>query len=374
MAPIDYYTVLGVARNSSAEEIKAAYRRLALKHHPDRNPGDKSAEDKFKEINQAYEVLSDPKKKTLYDQYGHAGVGQGGQGPFAGRPGAGGQQDFGDIFGDIFENFFGGEGGPGGGRGRRGQRGSDLKYELEDDLEQAFHGVEMPVNFPRWENCKSCAGQGASPGTGRKSCPRCAGAGRIQFSQGFFSLSQTCPECAGQGSVISSPCKDCKGQGRKRGMAKLKIKIPPGVQAGTTLRVGEEGEPGPQGGPAGDLYVVLKVKDHPQFHREGDDLVYEKPLSFPQAALGCVLEVPTIDGQKARIRVNPGTQTGTVFRIKEHGMPRLSTKVKGDLLVRVRVEVPRTLSPKQKELIKDLAATMGVDVEASGGLFKKLFE
>ena len=368
----DYYSTLGVARNANLDEIKAAYRKLALKHHPDRNPGNKAAEEKFKEINQAYEVLADPKKKALYDQYGEAGVSQGAgaRGPFGGGHGA----DVNDIFGDIFENFFGGQG-QGGGRGRgRGQRGNDLKYEMEVDLEQAFRGAELPVNFPRWETCKSCGGNGAQPGTGRKTCGRCGGAGRIQFSQGFLSLSQTCPDCQGHGSVIQSPCKDCKGAGRKRSQAKLKIKIPAGVQTGTTLRVSDEGEPGQFGGPAGDLYVVLRVKDHPQFHREGDDLVYEKPVSFPQAALGCQLEVPTLDGERARIRVHAGTQTGTVFRIKEHGMPRLNGRGKGDLLVRVRVEVPRELTPKQKELLKELAASMGVDVEASGGLFKKLFE
>jgi molecular chaperone DnaJ len=367
--PADYYQVLGVPRNATLDEIKGAYRKLALRFHPDRNPGNKAAEETFKEINAAYEVLSDAKKKQLYDQYGHAGLQQGGPGPYAGA----GVGDFGDIFGDIFENFFGGaRGGP-----HRGQRGNDLKYELEVDLEQAFSGTQLPVSFMRWESCKPCGGSGATLGTGRKACGRCHGSGRIQFSQGFFSLSQTCPDCQGHGSIIQSPCKECRGTGRKRSQARLTIKIPPGVHTGTTLRVSEEGEPAVHGGLPGDLYVVVHVKEHPQFHRDGDDLVYEKALSFPQAAAGCMLEVPTLDGQKARIRVPPGCQNGTLFRVKEQGMPRLNSRTRGDLLVKVRIEVPRSLTPKQRDLLREFAKTLGQDVgdvPGSGGIFKKLFE
>lgn len=364
--PTDYYQVLGVPRNATADEIKAAYRRLALKVHPDRNPGDKTAEGKFKEVNSAYEVLSDPKKRQSYDQHGHAGVAQGAEG----FGGAGPGQDFGDIFGDIFENFFRGQG-----RGtRRAQRGADLKYEMPIELEQAYHGAEKPITFQRLETCPPCGGTGARPGTGRRTCAKCNGSGRVQFSQGFFAMTQTCSACGGHGTVIEAPCRECRGAGSVRRSAQIKIKIPPGVHDGTMLRITEEGEPGPLGGPRGDLYVVTRVKDHPQFHRDGDDLVFERPLSFPQAALGCTLEVPTLNGQKARIKIVAGCQTGTLFRIKEQGMPKLQSRGKGDLLVRVRVEVPRSLTAKQKELLKEYAQTLSQDVGESSGIFKGLFD
>lgn len=360
----DYYQTLGVARNASPEEIKAAFRKLALKYHPDRNPGSKESERKFKELNEAYGVLSDPEKRTAYDQFGRAGVS--GQGAGGGTP-----FDFNDVFGDIFESFFGG--GPSR-RGARARRGADLRYEMAIRLEDAYHGAQIPLEYSRTENCPSCRGTGAKSGSGLKRCPSCRGSGRIQYAQGFFSLSQTCSNCGGEGSVVESPCSACHGAGKVRRAHKITVKVPPGVGDGTTLRVQGAGEAGPGGSPSGDLYVVLKVKDHPRFTRSGDDLIFERAISFPQAALGCSVEIPILNGQKARVKVPAGVQEGTVLRIKEQGMPRLNTGKHGDLLIKIHIDVPRTLTEEQKKLLRDLAQAMGEAVEEDqGGFFHRMF-
>jgi molecular chaperone DnaJ len=372
----DYYKLLGVPKNATEGELKAAYRKLAMKHHPDRNPGDKASEEKFKEINQAYETLSDSRKRQMYDQFGPAGVGAGAgaQGPFGGF---GGFENAGDVFGDLFENFFGGAGGGTGGGRRRSERGDDLKVGVELTLEQAFASdTKIPVRFERSETCRICKGSGAKPGTGVKTCATCRGRGRVQFSQGFFSMQQACPTCGGWGQIIEKPCTECRGAGRARREAKLTLHIPAGAQTGTVLRISGEGEAG-AGGP-GDLYVELRVKPHPHFDRDGDDLIYAKVLTFPQATLGATVEVPTIDGEKTQVKVPAGIQHGTSLRLRDRGMPRLQGRGRGDLLVQVRVEVPKDLTEKQKELLREYEKSLEHEEnpgtrEAEGGVFKKIF-
>ncbi|MBI4057029.1 MAG: molecular chaperone DnaJ [Elusimicrobia bacterium] len=363
----DYYQLLGVPRNATADEIKSAFRKAALKYHPDRNPGNKQAEEKFKELNEAYEVLSDTKKRQLYDQFGHAGVsaggGQAGPGGFGGVEGAG----FGDVFGDIFENFFSG------GQRSRTRKGADLKYEVEISLEDAYHGTQIPVHFERTELCDVCGGLGAKPGSGLKRCTTCKGSGRVQFAQGFFSLTQTCGQCGGEGQIIETPCRHCQGSGRMRKRAQLTVRIPPGVHEGSTLRISEAGEAGGKGAQNGDLYVFIRVKAHAQFERQENDLIYSSPISFPKLAIGCTLEVPTLNKEKAKIRIPAGTQDGAVFRIREKGMPKLGQRGYGDLLVKIRVEIPRHLTDKQKEILKDFSKTLGEKEEEEGGIFKKIF-
>ncbi|MBI5598055.1 MAG: molecular chaperone DnaJ [Elusimicrobia bacterium] len=392
----DYYELLGVPRNADEAEIKRSYRKLALKFHPDRNPGDAKSEARFKEINQAYEVLSDQGKRKLYDQYGEAGVqaGSAGAGGGAGNPfsGFGGGADVGDIFGDIFENFFaGGSGSPTGGRRRRARRGHDLKYDVEISLEEAFEGTRLPLRYEREEGCASCDGTGAKKGTGLKRCGTCGGTGRVQFSQGFFAMTQACSACGGEGQTVETPCADCHGAGRRRSSHKVTVRIPPGIYDGATLRISGEGEAGGRGGEAGDLYVHIRLKPHPRFTRDEDDLVYESRISFPQAALGGKVTVPTIAGEPSRIKIPAGTSDGSAFRVKGKGMPRLKGRGTGDLIVRVRLEVPKELSAKQRQLLLELAQSMGVtdaldgdgggekpeeagpDDGSSGGLFKKFF-
>ncbi len=382
----DYYQLLGVARNATPDEIKAAYRKQALKHHPDRNQGDKAAEEKFKEINQAYEVLSDPNKRRLYDQVGPAGFAAGGVGSGAGAGhggfqgfggGGAGPEAFGDAFGDLFENLFGARAGGGGGRSRHG---SDLKIEVELTLEQAYNGDDIPLSFQRSETCSICRGSGAKPGSGFRRCPTCHGAGRVQFSQGFFSMSQACPQCAGEGQIVESPCKDCRGSGAQSKTAKLTVKIPPGIEEGHSLRISGEGEAGPRGASPGDLYVGVRVKHHPHFERDGNDLLYTQRLSFPDAALGCAVDVPTLEPEKAKLKLPAGVQDGTVFRVRGKGMPVLQGRGKGDLLVKVKVEVPRELTARQKELLKEFARTLTHEPAEDGkkpkddeSLFKKMF-
>jgi molecular chaperone DnaJ len=345
MSKRDYYEVLGIPRNASDQEIKSAYRKQALKYHPDRNAGDKDAEERFKEAAEAYGVLGDPDKRQRYDTFGHAGVGGGaGFDPtiFA---------DFGDILGDFF--------GFGDMFGRR-RRGADLRYNLELTFEEAAFGTEAKVQIPRAETCATCSGSGAAPGTQPAACPACGGSGQVTFQQGFFSVARTCGRCRGAGRIVTAECKQCHGQGRIAVERKLQIKIPPGVDTDSQLRISGEGEPGTAGGPPGDLYVVVRVKEHELFKRDGSNLFCEIPVSVTQAALGASVEVPTLDGGRTRLHVPEGTQPGTVLRIRHQGFPHLGSKGRGDLHVLVRVVVPKHLSSEQKKLLEQLARTLPV--------------
>ncbi|MDO8802987.1 MAG: molecular chaperone DnaJ [Elusimicrobiota bacterium] len=373
MASNDYYRTLGVARNAGHDEIKTAYRKLAMKHHPDRNPGNNDSESAFKEINEAYEVLSTPEKRQIYDQYGvdglKAGAG-GGRGGFGGFQGA----DLGDMFGDLFENLF--TQGQGGGRGKpRTRRGADLKYGASITLEEAFSGVKVPVNFERTEVCQECDGTGARGKTGIRKCPACQGAGRVQYSQGFFSFSQACPDCGGQGEVISTPCRACGGAGRQKKSAIINIKIPAGVEDGAVLRVSGGGDAGLRGGDSGDLYIQVSLKHHPHFERQGPDLAYECPVAVWQAALGGETDVPVIEGGRVKIKIPQGTQHGKVFRVPKQGMPAAGGRDRGDLLVKVKLEVPHDLTPRQRELFEELAKIAGHETpaeEKEKSFFKKI--
>ncbi|MCV6589469.1 MAG: molecular chaperone DnaJ [Marinobacterium sp.] len=350
MSQRDYYEVLGVARDASDRDIKKAFRRMAMKYHPDRNPDDAAAEESFKEVNEAYEVLSDAQKKAAYDQYGHAGVhGQGGhgQGGFDGG--------FGDIFGDVFGDIFGGGGG---GRRRSSvQRGADLRYNLDLSLEEAVRGVETTIKVPTLVACETCDGSGAKPGTQPKTCGTCGGVGQVRMQQGFFSVQQTCPTCRGEGKIVSDPCTDCRGQGRKEKTKTLSVKIPPGVDTGDRIRLSGEGEAGVNGGPAGDLYVQVNVLDHPIFERDGKHLYCEVPISFVDAALGGELEVPTLDG-RVKLKVPAETQTGKLFRLRGKGIAPVRGGSTGDLLVKVVVETPVKLNKRQKELLREFEDEM----------------
>ena len=357
MAKRDYYEVLGVQKGIAAEEIKKAYRKLAAKHHPDKNPGDKSAEEKFKELGEAYEVLSDPQKRAAYDQYGHAAFDRR-AGGFGG--GAGGFHDPLDIFrevfggGGIFEDFFGG------GRSdpTQPQRGDDLRYDMELTFEEAAHGCEKEISVSKLDRCETCNGSGAEAGSKTATCSTCGGRGQVINSRGIFSIAQTCPRCQGAGRVIEKPCHTCKGAGRRERSTKIKLKIPAGVDTGSRLRSGGNGEAGARGGPSGDLYVVLHVKPHPIFQRDGDDLLCEVPISFVQAALGAEINVPALDG-KANIRVPAGTQPGTMFRLKGKGVKNVQGYGHGDLHVRIQVEVPSHLSAEQKAKLQEFAELCG---------------
>jgi molecular chaperone DnaJ len=374
----DYYSLLGVARNATDAEIKSAYRKLAMKHHPDRNPGNKEAEAKFRQINGAYEALSDPKKRRMYDQYGEAGVNQG-AGGFGGQGGPGfegfGQGvDVNEVFGDLFENLFGGQGGQrGGGGGRRQARGNDLKYETTISLEDAFKGVQLPLHFQRVESCVTCHGSGGKPGSGVKRCTQCRGSGRVQVSQGFFAMSQTCPRCGGEGQIVEDPCKDCRGQGRVRKDAELKVKIPPGIYHGATLRISGEGEGGPRGAQPGDLYLEVHIKPDPRFERKDDDLSVGATVDIATAALGGQTTVPTIDGEPVTVKISHGTQHGATLRVREKGMPKLHGRGRGDLLVHVRVDVPRDLTARQKELLEAFQKTLHEDHAKDPGVFGRIF-
>jgi molecular chaperone DnaJ len=376
----DYYHLLGVARNASDAEIKRAYRKLALKYHPDRNPGNKEAEEKFKEINTAYSVLSDTKKRQVYDQFGHAGV----EGAAAGAgPGFGGFEgfgagfgpgaDLGDIFGNIFEEAFG-FGTRAGRRSERGYRGADLKYDIAVTLEEAFGGTEKPLSYQKSAACQACDGSGAAKGYGLKTCPACNGRGRVQFAQGFFSMSQTCSACGGRGKVIEKPCPTCGGSGRIGKNVTLSVRIPKGVTDGTTLRVSGAGDAGENGGTSGDLYVEVSVEPHRIFDRRGNTLFYTGTITYPQAVLGTVLDVPLIEGGRTTIKIPAGTPHGAVFRLREKGMPYVGARRKrGDLLVKIAVDVPRKITPRQKELISELAGDLSVETSGKENIFKKFF-
>jgi molecular chaperone DnaJ len=346
MAKRDFYEILGVAKNASEDDIKKAYRKLAMKYHPDRNPDNKEAEEKFKEVKEAYEMLTNPEKREAYDRYGHAGVDPnmgGGGGGF----GAGG---FGDAFGDIFGDIFGG--GRGRSSGPQVYRGADLRYNLEITLEQAAHGYETTIRVPSWDKCDTCHGSGAKPGTSPVTCTTCSGHGQVRMQQGFFSIQQTCPKCHGSGKIIPEPCAACGGAGRIKRNKTLEVKIPAGIDNGMRIRSTGNGEPGTNGGPSGDLYVEIHIKPHPVFQREGDDLHCEMPISFAKAALGGEIEVPTLTG-KVSFTVPEGTQTGKTFRLKGKGVKGVRSGYTGDLFCHVVVETPVKLTDKQKELLRE---------------------
>jgi len=350
----DYYEVLGVSRTATEDEIKKAYRKLALKYHPDKNPENRrEAEERFKELVEAYQVLSDSERRGLYERFGHAAFEQGGATGFDFSAG------FEDIIGDLFGDFFGAGRGRGGSRARR--RGQDLRYELEVAFEEAAFGCEKTISVPRLAPCETCGGRGAKPGTAPRTCPQCRGSGQVRFQQGFFSIAKTCGHCNGQGSVIAHPCPSCNGTGAQRRTHQLSIKIPGGVDTGSRLKLRGEGEAGASGGPPGDLYVVLHVREHSLFTREANDIVCEVPLSFTQAALGVEIDVPTLDGP-TKVKIPPATQSGQVLRLKGRGIPDLNGYGRGDQLVRVIVETPRKLSARQRELLEEFARLSGEEV------------
>ena len=368
MAKRDCYEVLGVERSAGPDDIKKSYRMLAVKHHPDKNPGDKSAEEKFKELGEAYDILSDPQKRALYDQHGHAAFDR-----RAGGFGAGGFHDpldiFREVFGGsgIFENLFGG----GSSDATQPQRGNDLRYDMEITFEEAAHGCEKEITLTKPDTCETCQGSGAEPGSRARTCPNCRGRGQVINSRGIFSIAQNCPNCQGAGQVFEKPCKSCRSEGRRERSSKIKLRIPAGVDTGSRLRSAGNGEAGFRGGPAGDLYVVLHVKAHSIFQRDGDDLLCEVPVSFIQAALGAEIEVPALDG-KAAIRVPPGTQPGTMFRLKGKGIMNVQGYGHGDLHVRINVEVPTHLSAAQKAKLQEFAELCsGKESPISQGFFEK---
>ncbi|MCL6269995.1 molecular chaperone DnaJ [Sansalvadorimonas sp. 2012CJ34-2] len=354
MSKRDYYEVLGIARDASDKEMKKAYRRMAMKFHPDRNPGDKESEEKFKEVNEAFEILSDPQKRGAYDQYGHAGVdpGMGGHGGFGGGFDGG---NFSDIFGDVFGDIFGGGGGRGHGRSSV-QRGADMRYDLVLDLEEAVRGVEKKIRIPTLIACKTCDGSGAKKGTSPVTCGTCHGHGQVRMQQGFFAVQQTCPECHGSGKMIKDPCGDCHGQGRIKEYKTLSVKVPKGVDTGDRIRLSGEGEAGVNGGPAGDLYVQMDVREHDIFERDGKHLYCKVPITFTDAALGGDLEVPTLDG-KVKLKIPAETQTGKMFRLRGKGVTPVRGGSQGDLICQVMVETPVHLTTRQKELLQELQAT-----------------
>ncbi len=348
MAKRDLYEILGVARNASEAELKKAYRRLAMKYHPDRNPGDADAEQHFKEVKHAYEVLSDPQKRAAYDQFGHAGID-----PSMGA-GRAGPSNFADIFSDVFGDIFGAAGRRG---GAQVFRGADLRYTLDLTLEEAVRGTEVKIQVPTWVVCESCRGSGVKDGGKPETCPTCHGHGDVRIQQGFFSIQQTCPRCHGSGTIITNPCSTCRGRGRVEETKTLSVKVPAGVDNGDRIRLSGEGEPGENGGPPGDLYVQIAVKPHPIFTRVGNDLRCEVPISIVVAALGGELEVPTLTG-RVNLKIPAGTQTGKVFRIRGKGVTPVRGGPTGDLLCRVVVETPVNLTSKQRELLEEFGATL----------------
>jgi molecular chaperone DnaJ len=349
MAKTDYYELLGVDRGTDEKELKSAFRKMAMKYHPDRNPNDPTAEIKFKEIGEAYEVLKDPQKRGAYDQYGHAAFEQGGPGGMGGGAGFGGG-GFSDIFEDLFGEMMGG-------RGRRSsggrERGADLRYNMEITLEEAFEGKAAKISVPTAMSCEACTGSGSKPGSSPKTCATCAGSGRVRAAQGFFSIERTCPQCQGKGEVISDPCSTCRGQGRVTKERSLEVNIPAGIEDGVRIRLGGEGEAGARGGPSGDLYIFISIKPHQFFQRDGADLYCRIPISMVTAALGGQFEVTTLDETKSRVKVPEGTQTGKQFRLKTKGMPVMRTSNFGDLYIQVVTETPQKLTKRQRELLEE---------------------
>jgi molecular chaperone DnaJ len=357
MAKKDYYEVLGVKRDASEDELKKAYRKLAMKWHPDRNPDNPKAEEHFKEAKEAYEILTDSQKRAAYDQFGHAGVDPSAGGAAGAGAGFGG---FGDAFGDIFGDIFGGAGG-GGGRGRSTvYRGADLRYNLEISLEEAARGTETRIRIPAMEECETCHGSGAKPGTKPTTCTTCSGHGQVRMQQGFFSIQQTCPRCQGTGKMVANPCGTCSGSGRVKKHKTLAVKIPAGVDEGDRIRLSGEGEAGVNGGPTGDLYVVIQIKQHSVFTRDHNDLHCEMPISFTTAALGGEIEIPTLDGY-AKIKIPAETQSGKVFRLRGKGIKGVRSTAHGDLMCHVIVETPVSLTSRQKELLQEFESISNKD-------------
>jgi molecular chaperone DnaJ len=366
MAKRCYYEILEVERSAGEGELKSAFRKLAMKWHPDRNPGDKTSEARFKEINEAYEVLKDADKRAAYDRFGHAAFEHGG------GQGGGFGTDFGSTFSDLFEGIFG----MSGGRTRSGrERGADLRYNMEIRLEEAYSGKTAQVRIPTSVTCEACSGSGARTGTRPKACPTCGGQGRVRHAQGFFTLERTCPSCQGRGQVIDNPCQSCSGSGRVTRERTLSVNIPPGVEDGTRIRLAGEGEAGMRGGPAGDLYIFLSLGGHAFFQREGADLHCRVPISMVVAALGGEFEVPTIDGGNTRVKVPEGTQSGRRFRIQNKGMPVLRSKQAGDMYVQVLVETPQKLTKRQREILNEFDRLSSKDTQPeSSGFFGKVKE
>jgi molecular chaperone DnaJ len=368
MAKRDFYDVLGVNKNASPEELKSAYRKLAVKYHPDKNPGDKASEDKFKEASEAYGILSDQEKKQNYDNFGHAAF-EGGGGRQSGGFGGFGGADF----SDIFEDFFGDFGGGGRSRGRRNtsNKGSDLRYDLSITLEEAYEGKKQDIKFSTTEKCNTCKGNGSKPGHSADRCTVCGGNGKVRSNQGFFTVQQTCPQCAGSGEEITNPCNDCNGQGNKQASKKISVTIPKGVDDGTRIRLAGKGEAGSRGGANGDLYLFINVHSHDLFKRSDENLFFEFPISIADAALGTTIEIPTIDGGKAKIKIPDGTQNGKQFRLKGKGMPYMRGSGNGDLYVQVNTEVPISLNKEQKELLEKFRE---IENEKSNPSIKKFFQ
>ena len=366
MAKRDFYDVLGVNKSASPEELKSAYRKLAVKHHPDKNPGDKTSEDKFKEASEAYGILSDKEKKQNYDNFGHAAFDGGGGGRQSGGFG-------GADFSDIFEDFFGDFGGGGRSQGRKNSnnRGSDLRYDLSINLEEAYKGKKQDIKFSTTEKCNSCNGNGSKPGYTPDKCTFCGGNGKVRSNQGFFTVQQTCPQCNGNGEEITNPCNDCNGQGNKQASKKISVTIPRGVDDGTRIRLAGKGEAGSKGGTTGDLYLFINVNTHNLFKRSDENLFFEFPISIADAALGTVIEIPTIDGGRAKIKIPDGTQNGKQFRLKGKGMPYMRGSGNGDLYVQVNTEVPISLNKAQKELLEKFRE---IENEKSNPSIKKFFQ
>lgn len=365
----DYYEVLGVARTASEQEIKSSYRKLAMQYHPDRNPGNPDAEDKFKEASEAYSVLIDSEKRARYDQFGFAGLGNGGFGGFDPNT----FTDFSDIFGDLFSDFFGVNVGTGRGR-TRAQKGGDVRADLTLTFEEAAFGKKTEIKMRRHESCDQCKGSGAAPGKGLVTCSTCGGRGQVRYQQSFFSVARTCPNCGGMGRVISDPCTKCKGEGRLAKERTIEVSVPPGVEDGTRMRYQEQGDSGANGGPAGDLYVVLRVKPHPFFEREGKDLFCSIPISITQAALGTEITIPVLDGEH-KLKIPEGTQSGTVLRVRGKGLASLRGGGKGDLHIQLRVQTPIRLTKRQRELLAELGGTSVIENKPEPrSLFEKVKE
>jgi molecular chaperone DnaJ len=366
VAKRDYYEILGISKTASKDEIKKAYRKLALKHHPDKNKGDKSSEEKFKEASEAYHVLSDDKRKTNYDQFGHAAFEGGGNQGF-------GNFDFGSSFSDIFEDFFGDDifGGRRGSSRRGSNRGNDLRYDVSISLEDAYSGLNKKVNYTTYKKCSRCTGQGSEPGSKPKTCNYCNGRGKVRSNQGFFTIQQTCPECSGYGETIGNPCRQCRGNGKTQAKESVSVKIPKGVDDGTRIRVSGKGEAGSKGGATGDLYLFISIDNHSIFKRSDEHLYFELPITFTDAALGTSVEVPSIDGGRAKIKIPSGTQHGKQLRLRGKGMPLLRGNGYGDLYIKIITEIPSNLSSKQRELLEEFKK---LETDKSSPIIKSFFD